>query len=323
MSTFKKICNWKDYNAALLKRGELIFSFDENYLKERYYEAKQGPGGIRKYTHRMYEYLLTIKVLLRFSWRATLGFVRGLIKRVYKKEVALPHYSHAAREANKINVTIKSYPKQAVEDGLEIAFDSTGVNVYTTSGYHQRKHGKESLWRKQEQWKKVHVALDLKEQQILSIVYTKSHVNDCQVVHELCESIEKKIIKIIADGAYDTEKIHKLIHSWGAEAIIPPAITSKAQNELRKKKTFKEYLKGRDEIISRIRKEKDFKAGLKQWKMESGYHQRSLIETCMFRLKRIFGFYLHQKNEIGRKNEIIAKVNMLNKMALLGRPRYD
>lgn len=319
----KKICNWKDYNAALIKRGELIFSFDESYLKELYYDAKQAPGGIRKYSNQMYEYLLTIKVLLRFSWRATVGFVRGLIKGVYKKEPSLPHYSHAAREANKINLKIQSCIKYPEEDGMEIAFDSTGVNVYTTSGYHQRKHGKENLWHKRDQWKKVHFALDLKEQQILSMVYTKSNVNDCEVVHELCELIKKKITKIIADGAYDTEEIHKLTHSWGAEAIIPPSITSKSQSELKRKKPFKEHLRGRDKIIKRIREEKDFSTGLKQWKIESGYHQRSLIETCMFRLKRIFGFYLHQKNEKGRKNEIIAKVNMLNKMALLGRPQYD
>ena len=117
MSKLKRICNWKDYNAALIKRGELIFSFDDSYLKELYYEDKQAPGGIRKYTSHMYEYLLTIKVLLRFSWRATLGFVKGLIKKVHNRDILLPHYSHAAREANKITLKIKSYSNYSSEDG--------------------------------------------------------------------------------------------------------------------------------------------------------------------------------------------------------------
>ncbi|MBX3709081.1 MAG: transposase [Gammaproteobacteria bacterium] len=186
---------------------------------------------------------------------------------------------------------------------------------------HQRKYGKESLCRKRDQWKKIHLAIDLNEQQILSMVYTKSNINGCEVISELSKNIEGKVSKAIADGAYDTEEAHQLIDDWGAQAVIPPAITSKAQQELKSKKSYKEYLKQRDTIINRIRKEEDFKTGLKQWKIESGYHRRSLIETCMFRFKRIFGFYLQQKVETGRKNEIIAKVNMLNKMSLLGMPQ--
>lgn len=323
MSKTQKIRNWKDYNEALVKRGEIIFSFDESYLKKLHYSGKQNPGGIRRFSHSMYEYLLTIKVLLRLPWRATIGLARAILRRVYKKDIHLPNFAHAAREVNKLNLKIKSYSKEQIASGMEIAFDSTGVNVYTTSGYHQRKYGKESLYRKRDQWKKVHFAIDLNEQQILSMAYTKSNINDCEVVSELSKNIKGKVRKIIADGAYDTEETHKLIDDWGAQAIIPPAITSKAQHELKNKKPYKEYLKQRDEIINRIRKEEDFKTGLKQWKIESGYHRRSLIESCIFRFKRIFGFYLHQKQEKGRRNEIITKVNILNKMALLGRPQYS
>ncbi len=164
--------------------------------------------------------------------------------------------------------------------------------------------------------------MDLNEQQILSMVYTKSNVNDCEVVNELSKDIKGKVSKTIADGAYDTEEIHELICAWGAKVLIPPAITSKAQQELKNKKPYKRYLKERDKIIERIRKEENFKTGLKQWKIESGYHKRSLIESTMFRFKRIFGFHLQQKKECGRKNEITAKINVLNKMTALGMPRY-
>jgi len=323
MTKTQRICNWKDYNEALVKRGEIIFSFDVSHLKQIFYRGKQNRGGVRKFTQSMYEYLLTLKAILRLPWRATIGFARGLIKRVYNKGFALPNYAHAAREANKLDLKIKSYSIKEMGKGMEIAFDSTGVNVYTTSGYHQRKHGKGNLYRKRDQWKKIHFAIDLKEQQILSMVYTKSNVNDCEVVCELSKGIKGKISKTIADGAYDTEELHKLIHDWGAQAVIPPAITSKAQHELKNKKPYKEHLKQRDEIIGKIRKEEDFRTGLKRWKIESGYHQRSLVETCIFRFKRIFGFHLQQKAEKGRRNEIITKINLLNKMLLLGMPQYS
>src|SRR5579863_8504112 len=102
MSKTKRICNWKHYNKALVKRGEIIFSFDVNYLKKMFYEGKKNRGGVKKFNPSMYEYLLTLKVTLRLPWRATIGFARNLIKEAYKEPIDLPHYAHAAREANKL-----------------------------------------------------------------------------------------------------------------------------------------------------------------------------------------------------------------------------
>lgn len=75
-------------------------------------------------------------------------------------------------------------------------------------------------------------------------------------------------------------------------------------------------------MIKEIRQYESFDEGLKAWKVSSGYHRRSLVESCMFRLKRTFGFYLQQKTEAGRLNEVITKVNALNLMASFGRAEY-
>ncbi|MCE3238820.1 MAG: transposase ISSod12 protein [Gammaproteobacteria bacterium] len=243
MSKTQRICNWKDYNDSLIKRGEIIFSYDTAYLAKLFHKGKQNRGGIRKFSCKMYEYLLTVKVILRLPWRGTLGFVKGLLKEIHSENIELPHYAHASREANKLNLKIKTYTQKQIKRGLEIAFDSTGVNVYSTSGYHQRKYGKENIFRKRDPWKKIHLAVDLNAQQILSMAYTKSNVNDCEAVTELSQGIKGKVDKTIADGAYDTEDIHKLVCAWGATVLIPPATTSKAQHELKNKKPYKAYLK--------------------------------------------------------------------------------
>ena len=94
------------------------------------------------------------------------------------------------------------------------------------------------------------------------------------------------------------------------------------EDELKQARLKRPYLRQRDKIIKFIRRSKDFYEGLKRWKIRSGYHRRSLIESCMFRLKRIFGFNLQHKTEIGRRNEIITKVNLLNRMTALGMPKY-
>lgn len=320
----QKVRNWKDYNKALKKRGAIILTFEESYIKNLYYQAKQARGGIRKYTSEMYEYLLSIKVLLRLPWRAVTGFAEGLLGKIgYQEELRIPDYAHASREVGKLNLRIKSFKKINLASGCEIAFDSTGVNVYTTSGWHQRKHGKQALYQKKEQWKKIHVAIDLDSMEVLSVSYTHSTTNDCEVIQDLCKGISDKVSSVRADGAYDTGEFREIIHKWGAKDLIPPARTSKAQDELQKKpKIKKEYLKNRDEMIKEIRQYESFDEGLKAWKVNSGYHRRSLIEAFMFRLKRTFGFNLQHKTDKARLNEIITKMNLLNLMASFGRAEY-
>jgi len=209
-------------------------------------------------------------------------------------------------------------------DGMELAFDSTGVNVYSTSGWHQRRYGKESLCRKRDQWKKIHIVMDLDNQQVMSMEFTESNVNDCEVIGSLSREIKGKVKSVRADGAYDTEEFYSIIEDWGAQAMIPPARTSKAQDELKNKpKQKKRYLHQRDKTIKEIRKYEDFDEGLKSWKIQSGYHRRSLIESFMFRLKKTFGFNLQHKTDRARRNEIIIKINILNQMASYGRAQYS
>jgi transposase len=322
-TTQKKIRNWSEYNKSLVKRGQLLLSFDTDYLDQLYYHAPRSKGGQVIYSAHMYEFLLNIKVLLRLPWRATTGFAHALLQKAFPNVmVQVPDYSHASRACKALELRIKPIHLNSKE-GLNIAFDSTGVNVYSTSGYHQRKYGKEGLYRNGEQWKKVHLAIDLDSLQIVSMAYTESSVNDCEVVDELWDAISRPINSVRADGAYDTFDVYERGHCEGAQIIIPPAVTSKAQDELKKPpKIKKEYLESRDTAIHFIRQFETFEKGLKQWKIESNYHLRSLVETTMFRLKRIFGFHLSLKSEQGRRNELIAKINFLNQMAGLGLPQY-
>ncbi len=44
--------------------GEIILSFDENYLAKLYFCGKQKRGGVKEYTDKMYEFLLTVKITL-------------------------------------------------------------------------------------------------------------------------------------------------------------------------------------------------------------------------------------------------------------------
>lgn len=321
MPDIKKVRNWKDYNIGLKNRGRVIFSFSKNYLEDLYFTGKRNKGGVRQYSSKMYELILYVKVLFRLPWRAAVGFTEGLVEQLFpNKAIKVPNFGHASREAGKLELKIKQYN---IKEDMEIAFDSTGVNVYTTSGWHQRKYGKDSKCRKREQWKKIHIAIDINTNQSLVSELTDSNTNDCEVFNKMINEIKGSIKSVRADGAYDTYEVYQKIDEWGAKAIIPPAKTSKAQDELKKRsKIIKGYLKQRDETIYSIRKYDTFEEGLKNWKKDSQYNRRSIVEAFMFRFKRTFGFYLHNKTENGRKNEMTAKLGLLNFMTSLGMPKY-
>ena len=63
------------------------------------------------------------------------------------------------------------------------------------------------------------------------------------------------------------------------------------------------------------------KAGeLKQWKKDSGYHQRSIAETAMYRFKQLIGPTLSLRNYNAQVGEITAGVKVMNKLIGLGMP---
>ena len=152
--------------------------------------------------------------------------------------------------------------------------------------------------------------------------FTASNVNDCEAFNDMSNDLRGNIASVRADAAYDTYKIYKQIHQWGAKAIIPPGNRAKAQDELKQKVKIKDYLEQRDKVIHSIRKHNNFEEGLQEWKKESQYHKRSLIEAFMYRFKSIFGFSLHNRSERGRRNEIKAKLTLLNLMTSLGMAEY-
>ena len=76
----------------------------------------------------------------------------------------------------------------------------------------------------------------------------------------------------------------------------------------------------KNDAISYIRAYKDWDIGLKNWKESKGYHIRSRIESYMAAFKRTFGRALKSKCDTRRENEILLKINILNKIRTLTIP---
>jgi len=60
--------------------------------------------------------------------------------------------------------------------------------------------------------------------------------------------------------------------------------------------------------------------GRKCWKQESGYHQHSLVETAIFRLKTLFGGHLQNRVFEHQATEAFIRCRALNLITQLGMP---
>ena len=105
-------------------------------------------------------------------------------------------------------------------------------------------------------------------------------MTDAETVPALLEQVENPVESAAADGAYDRQVVYDALEGRSARAVVPPRRDAKIK---RHGNTSGPRL-ARDENLRRIRQ-----VGRSAWKEESGYHERSLAETAMFRMKTIFG----------------------------------
>ena len=64
------------------------------------------------------------------------------------------------------------------------------------------------------------------------------------------------------------------------------------------------------------------RVGRKLWKEQTGYHRRSLAETSMFRLKRLFGSHLKSRRRDNQDAEVQMRISLLNLFTSYGMPSY-
>jgi hypothetical protein len=116
---------------------------------------------------------------------------------------------------------------------------------------------------------------------------------------------------VSANGAYDQRGCYEAIRQVKAQAAIPPRHGAKIwqHGNCRAERHL------RDENLRRIRR-----VGRTKWKEESGYHQRSLVETSIFRYKVICGDRLHTRKLENQFKELFLKCALLNRMTHLAMP---
>ena len=243
--------NWTQYNESLVNRGNITFWFSDDVLK--------------LWNHRNQGY----RRGRPFVYRSAEGFGRNMFSLLKVQEARIPDYTALCKRSKTLNVSLKVYGKRG---SLDVVVDSTGLKVYGEGEWKIYKHGRS----KRRTWRKLHIAIDAKTQQIVAAEMTTNSRDDASVVPDLLTHIDGNVVSLRGDGAYDKRSVYHTTSRLGILPVIPP----------RKNVRYDQngdwgsngiYRNGAI-LISRL-------FGSDTWKEQVNYHQRSLVETPCSELK--------------------------------------
>lgn len=298
--------DWRAYNQSLIQRGSLTVWIDEEVL-ENWHPKQEGErqrGGQLQYSDQAIETLLMLRAVYRLPYRQTIGFARSILD-LMGADVQVPDYTLLCKRGEHLDVKLSVTPS---DEAKHLVIDSTGLKIYGEGEWKVRQHG----YSKRRTWRKLHIGVNVDTQQIEAVVLTEANVDDAEAGKTILKETAGDIASVGADGAYDKRKFYDAATDRGVKRIIiPPRKDAKIWQHGNSSKPRLP----RDENLRFIRWR-----GRKKWKQTSGYHQRSLAETGVFRFKTIFGNTMSTRTLSRQITEARIKIAALNRMTQLGMP---
>jgi hypothetical protein len=302
-----KITNWGEYNDSLVRRGDITYWFDEDVLAAWEHPNDQPKAGRPYiYSDTAIESLLVLRELFRLPYRQTEGLARSLVK-LMNADVPIPDFTLLAKRAAKLNVALKL---RDFRGPIDVVVDSTGLKVYGEGEWKMRKHGKG----KRRTWRKLHLAVNPATGEIEAEVLTENSGHDADQVAPLLNQINTSIDTLYGDGAFDQHKVYNTLSGRKIQPVIPPRRNAK----ITRHGNTAQAAHPRDMALRIIRN-----LGRRWWKVNSGYHRRSLAETAMYRLKCCFGEKLKNHELSNQRTETRLRCKLLNHFTQLGRPQFE
>ncbi len=300
----RKNINWSSYNQTLQKRGSLTLFIEEDTLENWQQTGQKVQGGNKYYSDLAIIVCLQFRQLLKMPLRQTTGFMQSLFQ-LMKVEQCVPDYTTLSRRTASLKVQLPPF-----QEGTNhtLIIDSTGLQMYEGGEWAARKRG----YKRHKRWRKLHLVIDQQNQIIQAGALTTNSIDDAEMTHKLLEKVPPTTQKIIADAAYDKCKVYDFLDTKGIEPVINPR-----KNGVESKKKTKAY-KARNKALRGLENE----TTREKWKEETQYSQRALVETTMFRYKRICGEKLLSRKLENQKIEVLLNCQMLNLMRSLALHMY-
>ena len=242
--------------------------------------------------------------------RSTQGLLHSILQ-LMGLSLPTPHYSTLCRRRQKLHVAL---PLRLKTQPLHLVVDSTGLKLFGEGEWKVRLHG----WSRHRTWLRLHLGVDEASGEVQAAQLTSRQQIDKDVLPQLLQQVSVPIAQVSGDAGYDFISCYEAIERVGARATIALRSNARLWNN-RQMKQRDANLKRMRELQGRRRKDPHW--GRKQWKKESGYHRRSLVETCMMRLKTLFGDKLSARTATAQQNQALLRCHALNRMTHLGMPQ--
>lgn len=301
----KRKRDWAALDASHRRRGELItvfYSSDSDVFAPSVQRTGRR-GAPRTYSDSHIEALLTAKLVMRLSLRATQGFAQGMAKLV-KAQWAVPNYTTLSRREAGLDVELGA----VLLPGKKHVFvaDSTGLKVSGEGEWKVRKHGTDG---KRRTWKKVHILVDRDSGQIVAVETTDGDAGDAPELLKLLPA-QLQGDAVLGDGAYHSKNLYREVHARGGVLHTPPPVNARR---------WKPHNWAVDEPAFRFRNSQLTplqRLGRTAWKIQSGLSQRSFVECTNNRFKSITGAYLAARTGDRQMVEVRLRCKVLNILAV-------
>lgn len=286
----KKKRNWKEYNEALVRRGELLFDTDflSGWSRELTRMNEEKEGARYRYPSSLMTMLAAIHAYL-LPYRELEGFVRMFANHV--DGLRVPDYTTMWWRISRVKVELD--PDVDRTKDVTIAVDSTGIKVSNRGEWIRHK------WRVKRGFIKVHLAVDVKSRKILSMQVTKEDVPDGKMLVPLVEEASSmaNVTRVMGDGAYDSREIFRYLDKNGIE----PAIKVRKNASLRAMGCMPRKLV----VVEQL---KDYE----RWKRKHRYGYRAMVESAISSFKRTFGEHITSVRWQSIVNELLVKASVYN-----------
>ena len=291
--------HWPSYNRSLVRRGEILFSYDflDIWDDDLATMNENKKGKKYKFPDSFILIISYIRVYFHLPYRQTEGIIKATIGKSIPDYKQPPSYSQICRRTNKLDIDINSGIDGDDGDVVIIAADSTGIKVTNRGQWMQDK------WKTGKKgYLKIHVAVDVKTKEILALEVTDEKVHDSKVMKNLVEGVMNnnhniKIKSFMGDGAYDSNENFKYLKEKRIRPIIKVkrnSIISSRNNKIRN-----------EEVQLQT---KDYQ----KWKKKRKYRQRWMVETAFSSIKRMFGEYTSAIKFQNMVKDMTMKVSLYN-----------
>ena len=197
--------HWPSYNQSLVRRGEILFSYDflDSWDSELERMNKNKEGKPYLYPDSFILAIGCIRYYFHLPYRQTEGIIKVAGGRSLPNH---PCYEQICKRINKLNIDDSDREINESED-VTIAIDSTGIKV-TNRGQWLR----DKWFVKKKGYLKIHVAVNVRTREILALEVTDEKVHDGKMMCRLVDRMLKQnnaavnIKTVLEDGDYDSNE---------------------------------------------------------------------------------------------------------------------